>query len=618
MFVKSRDGTALSRVSTVTATVVVVLIRCFITVEAPAQGMVLGSAAQGFLPTSIQETQFTCIPWGEPEDFYTNQRTTNQWVIPIWLTPDINRDGYCDVFIAFATAEDASEPFVLRFFNPTTGRFDDASDRIRNNMGQPYARRSMAVDLNQDSWLDFIVVSHPEQEDRHLSFVDFVLSDGNGGWRQQRMMTGTRHYPPGSYRAGYWHGFAVGDIDLDGDPDVVIADWNAGSFILENTGYGVFVERPAFDYPLVPEDINSFHFTMELLDVNGDGFLDLLAWGGHAYSLFYGDGTMVFKAANHQPIPSAWWPPEYGVMDYHLVDLDTDGDEDLILVVTDYRTWRLAVLRNAGLDEKGWVTWDDVSEEFNAELIPEGLYDRQWPRFIAIMDINADGHPDVVSQTAFSFNEGWALLGGPDPMRFALRRAPIIAIPNKLSANLSGDNHVELTWDYSDEDGLPGRWMVYNARRPFGDRTAQGLAIQVTRDPFFSLESPEPGLHVFRVGWEDAHGVSSPLSESIEVRVPESENETSWIVPDTPFLGMPYPNPSAGGVTLVFRLVQSETVRLTLWDVMGKQVGTLIQGAWEQGLHETFLPLDAIPAGSYFIRMEAGSFTATEMIRVLH
>jgi len=139
-------------VSTVTATVVVVLIRCFITVEAPAQGMVLGSAAQGFLPTSIQETQFTCIPWGEPKDFYTNQRTTNQWVIPIWLTPDINRDGYCDVFIAFATAEDASEPFVLRFFNPTTGRFDDASDRIRNNMGQPYARRSMAVDLNQNSW----------------------------------------------------------------------------------------------------------------------------------------------------------------------------------------------------------------------------------------------------------------------------------------------------------------------------------------------------------------------------------------------------------------------------------------------------------------------------------
>ena len=74
MFVKSRDGTAPSRVSTVTATVVVVLIRCFITVEAPAQGMVLGSAAQGFLPTSIQETQFTCIPWGEPKDFYTNQR----------------------------------------------------------------------------------------------------------------------------------------------------------------------------------------------------------------------------------------------------------------------------------------------------------------------------------------------------------------------------------------------------------------------------------------------------------------------------------------------------------------------------------------------------------------
>lgn len=73
MFVKSRDGTAPSRVSTVTATVVVVLIRCFITVEAPAQGMVLGSAAQGFLPTSIQETQFTCIPWGEPKDFYTNQ-----------------------------------------------------------------------------------------------------------------------------------------------------------------------------------------------------------------------------------------------------------------------------------------------------------------------------------------------------------------------------------------------------------------------------------------------------------------------------------------------------------------------------------------------------------------
>jgi hypothetical protein len=47
MFVKSRDGTAPSRVSTVTATVVVVLIRCFITVS-PLNGYRLSRSSDGF------------------------------------------------------------------------------------------------------------------------------------------------------------------------------------------------------------------------------------------------------------------------------------------------------------------------------------------------------------------------------------------------------------------------------------------------------------------------------------------------------------------------------------------------------------------------------------------
>lgn len=601
----------------VAGSVFAILTTCCHLLDAAAQGMVLGSAAVGFLPQSIQENQYICLPWGENSEFYTDQQTVNPWAIPIWLTPDINRDGYCDLFIAFATSEYATEPFVMRFYDPVTGRFLDASDKIRGNTGQPYARRSMAVDLNADSWPDFIIVSHPERDDRDLSFLDIVMSDGIGGWEQRRILTGTRSYPPLSNRAGYWHGFAVGDVDLDGDQDIIMADWYAESFILENVDSGEFVERPAFDDQFRQMGFATQHFTMELLDVNEDGFLDMLAWGGQTYSLIYGDGNMVFKGANYQPIPTSWWPPEYGIMDYHLADLNRDGRKDLVMVVTDYRTWRLVILLNTGLDHKGWVKWEDASSELNSRLITQGLFNQPWPRFISILDVNEDGYLDIVTQTAFSFKEGWVLLGRQEPMQFIYRTAPITGTPYQLAANVFDNSEIELTWRHLDEEDQSGHWVVYHARHPFGDRSGRHIETMVTYEPLLALASLEPGFHAFRVGWEDDRGVTSALTESVEVQIPDPVSLIPHNSIEHPFLGIPYPNPASGGFTVTLELAERGSTSLTVWDAMGRQVRTVLRGDMQPGVYNVPFAADGLPAGTYFIRLQAGSFRATRQISLL-
>ena len=55
---------------------------------------------------------------------------------------------------------------------------------------------------------------------------------------------------------------------------------------------------------------------------------------------------------------------------------------------------------NKGNNSEGIVIWEDVSEDFNTNLIQDGLYDWTyswgWSQFFDMIDINQDGYLDIV------------------------------------------------------------------------------------------------------------------------------------------------------------------------------------------------------------------------------
>jgi hypothetical protein len=75
-----------------------------------------------------------------------------------------------------------------------------------------------------------------------------------------------------------------------------------------------------------------------------------------------------------------------------------------------------------------------------------------------------------------------------------------------------------------------------------------------------------------------------------------------------------YPNPFARQAALVFALPAPERVRLSVYDVLGREVARLVDGEVEAGRHEAVLGGSGLPSGVYLVRLEAGAFVQTRRI----
>jgi hypothetical protein len=135
------------------------------------------------------------------------------------------------------------------------------------------------------------------------------------------------------------HGLAVGDVDGDGDADVVVADQEQhATAVLLSDG------RKLARAPGSPFDLGAQTYPPRLGDLDGDGKLDLVAplVGGAAIAILLGDGAGGFRHAPGSPHKTARDRP-YGIA---LADLDRDGKLDIVAPHDDVDD--VTVLLNAG------------------------------------------------------------------------------------------------------------------------------------------------------------------------------------------------------------------------------------------------------------------------------
>ena len=66
------------------------------------------------------------------------------------ITPDINKDGYCDLFQTYFGKQYRSVPSRMWWYNPVNGMFEDESDRLLDNDGFYFSRETKTADLNGD------------------------------------------------------------------------------------------------------------------------------------------------------------------------------------------------------------------------------------------------------------------------------------------------------------------------------------------------------------------------------------------------------------------------------------------------------------------------------------
>jgi hypothetical protein len=184
---------------------------------------------------------------------------------------------------------------------------------------------SATVDLNGDGNLDLVVsdTTTDRTTKQAVGVISIQLGKGDGTF--QTAVT----YPAGSDAGS----LAIGDLNGDGFPDVVVSNLRAGTVaVLLGNGDGTF--QAAVHYAAA---IGKRSNIVALGDFNGDGFLDLaVASGGTAASntaddttgaveVLLGNGDGTFR---NGLIYSAGQGPTFMTM----ADVNGDGQPDLLIV----------------------------------------------------------------------------------------------------------------------------------------------------------------------------------------------------------------------------------------------------------------------------------------------
>lgn len=82
-------------------------------------------------------------------------------------------------------------------------------------------------------------------------------------------------------------------------------------------------------------------------------------------------------------------------------------------------------------------------------------------------------------------------------------------------------------------------------------------------------------------------------------------------------LNQNYPNPFNPSTNIQFNLPQSSEVKLTVYDVTGRQISILIDEIKNAGIHSINFDAPTLSSGIYFYRLEVGSFIETKKMLLI-
>jgi len=234
---------------------------------------------------------------------------------------DINGDGRVDILFAnggnYSTAGTPEQNQV--FLNNGAGQFSEATTAVFGSVGD-LARVIKARDFDGDGDVDIIVGTTYQTQSR------LYINNGSGSF-----VEATSQLPAILASVG---DIEAGDVDGDGDIDLLIADWGAGNPLTNpggrtmlwlNDGSGNFSDVTASRMPNI---LVRFSWDIELVDVDNDYDLDaLISCKSCSGSYLYrNDGTGTFT---HDPIALPQFTNNY---EFEPMDLDGDGYLDLITI----------------------------------------------------------------------------------------------------------------------------------------------------------------------------------------------------------------------------------------------------------------------------------------------
>jgi hypothetical protein len=498
-----------------------------------------------------------------------------------------------------------------------------------------------AADADADGDLDALVLN------RYSLTLGVHLNRGNGTFLEP----GGRDLEP---LCGWMD---AGDIDGDGDLDVVSSFAYAGGgglSLIRNNADGTFAPRQNYTGPRGA-------MTPRFDDLDGDLDLDLV-WAFDPTSPPYDFAVRLNDGSGNFGAPTSWQVGTCGTGDLITMDVDQDGDRDVLLTdwlgcggidspwvwirrnngdatfgppyrlvyVTDPKEMDAADFDGDGEDDLATLHADGIKL---VHPIGDGLFGPPTeypvpdpPYGLVAADFDGDGFPDIATANirgawegtiSIFMNDGTGILGVPSTIRsaFSTEVSPIGQILAE-DADLDGDRDL-LLMSYGGQDllvyendgqggfALQGRYVVGAAPGDFRclDFTGDGK-------PDFGAVIGLPPANLNK-RFVVAVGIQTDPAAVVEAG---TTSPTALVSHG--------PNPFRDFTRVGFRLPARTPVRLAAYDVAGREVASLLDGALGAGEH--LVTWDGagrsgarLAAGVYLMRLITDGGTASLRLVVM-
>ncbi len=415
------------------------------------------------------------------------------------------------------------------------------------------------------------------------------------------------------------YGAHGGDLNHDGFSDFFVPNEISNDcrvFINDGTGsYANFTVHP------IPN--GSRPSTNESADFNSDGNLDLAVGNSTSDSVtvFLGNGAGGFLSIRNYRAAG-------GIRGLAVADLDGDGDAD---IVTANRSGNnIALLLNNGngtfaprttMDANGSGETACATADANGDgildlfvgsftssemslLLGNGTGSFTFsskvaaggnqPWMIAVGDVNGDGRVDVVSANSGSANVGVIFGNGAGGLSAATTYASG-SFPIAIDlGDIDGDGDLDLM-----SSNFSGRSWTYwenNGAGIFGNRRTLNASLAGSCATFHDRDND---------GDLDMTGIDEEADLIFLFRNSGATSVKLEAEPREFILQQNYPNPFNPTTNLSFVIGHSSFVSLKVFDVLGKEVATLVNEVKSAGTYEVKFNGRNLPSGIYSYRLTA-------------
>lgn len=391
----------------------------------------------------------------------TSLGSTGEWTNKVELA-DLEEDGDVDLLFANGGNYDAPGEAVRSrvFLNRGDATFSDATDQVFGGV-RTYARVLKVADVNADGHQDVLMGTTYQTRSR------LFVAQKRGNWREVT----SSNLPGRKMSVG---DLEVGDVDRDGDLDVVLADWGRGSPMKNrggrtrlwlNDGSGVFTDVTAQRMPATKVQ---FSWELELVDVDNDWDLDVAVSCKRCPTslLFENDGQGRFVDVSDRGLPATTNNYEFTP-----IDLDADGLLDLVTVNDgDMASYGYPehVFHNTG------GTFKDVTDTWWPPDQNDGWDDN----VVVALDVESDGDADFL---VGSLDGADRLLVNDGSGHLTVADEVFDAVPSEGTlgmavADLNGDGRLDAVESQGEAPGFEDE-RVYLATKALARDTAPPVVV---------------------------------------------------------------------------------------------------------------------------------------------